>query len=283
MPAFFYDLPIWLSTVLVLGLALAIGLGSSVGVGMLFRLKPTTEEREIAVNLMQVVAAYIAIMLAFSGVAVWQNFADAERAVHQEAASASELYRDLTIYGSEADPARRQLRTYVGSVVNDEWPTLRDGKGSLVTEAALGRLFREFGKISPQDERASVIYAEAFAKMNEMVVFRRDRIIASRNGMPIILWLVGLVGSALTLSYAAAFSRTRINFVMIAGTSVAIGLVFLFILTVDHPFKGRFSVESGDLSQLSATFDRLDRLMLQDQEAGPNLPATQARDAAAIR
>ena len=101
MTAFFYSLPFWLSAVLVLGLALVIGLGSSIGVQALFRLKPTEEEKEIAVNLMQVVAAYIGIMLAFSGVAVWQNFAHAETAVHQEVASAAELYRDLTIYGQQ--------------------------------------------------------------------------------------------------------------------------------------------------------------------------------------
>jgi hypothetical protein len=267
MTSFFYDLPIWLSTLLVLGLALAIGLGSSVGMRALFRLKSTNEEREIAVNLMQVVAAYIGIMLAFSGVAVWQNFADAETAVHQEAASAAELYRNLTVYGSEADQARGKLRVYVRSILKDEWPLLKDGRGSFTTEAALGRLFKEVGKIRPQDDRDSAIYAEAFSKLNEMVVLRRDRIIASRAGIPIILWIVGLVGSALTISYASAFSRSRFNLVMISGTSIAIGLVFLFILTVDHPFKGAFSVETGDLSQLSATFDRLDLLVSRDQES----------------
>jgi hypothetical protein len=265
MTALFYNQPIWLSTLLVLGLALAIGLGSSVGMQALFRLKTTNDEQEIAVNLMQVVAAYIGIMLAFSGVAVWQNFADAETAVHQEAASAAELYRDLTIYGSEADPARGELRAYIGSILKDEWPLLRDGRGSTTTEAALGELFQAFGRIHPEDNRDSAIYAEAFSKLNDMVVLRRDRIIASRAGIPIILWIVGLVGSTLTISYASAFSRTRFNVVMISGTSLAIGLVFLFILTVDHPFQGAFSVETGDLSELSATFDRLDRLVLKDQ------------------
>jgi hypothetical protein len=265
MTSFFYSLPIWLSTLLVLGLALAIGLGSSVGMRTLFRLKSTNEEREIAVNLMQVVAAYIGIMLAFSGVAVWQNFADADTAVHQEAASAAELYRDLTVYGSDADQARGKLRTYVGSILKDEWPLLREGRGSTTTEAALGELFQAFGRIRPQDDRDSAIYAEAFSKLNDMVVLRRDRIITSRAGMPIILWIVGLVGSTLTISYASAFSRTRFNLMMISGTSIAIGLVFLFILTVDHPFLGAFSVENGDLSQLSATFDRLDQLVARDQ------------------
>lgn len=265
MTSFFYSLPIWLSTLLVLGLALAIGLGSSVGMRTLFRLKSTNEEREIAVNLMQVVAAYIGIMLAFSGVAVWQNFADADTAVHQEAASAAELYRDLTVYGSDADQARGKLRTYVGSILKDEWPLLREGRGSTTTEAVLGELFQAFGRIRPQDDRDSAIYAEAFSKLNDMVVLRRDRIITSRAGMPIILWIVGLVGSTLTISYASAFSRTRFNLMMISGTSIAIGLVFLFILTVDHPFLGAFSVETGDLSQLSATFDRLDQLVARDQ------------------
>ena len=269
MTAFFYSMPIWLSTLLVLGLAVAIGLGSSVGLRRFFRLKTTNDEQEIAVNLMQVVAAYIGIMLAFSGVAVWQNFADAEAAVHHEAASAAELYRDLTIYGPEADPARGDLRAYVGSILKDEWPLLREGNGSQTTEAALGKLFQTFGNIRPQDNRDSAIYAEALSKLNEMVVLRRDRIIASRAGIPLILWIVGLVGSTLTISYASAFASTRFNMVMVSGTSIAIGLVFLFILTVDHPFKGSFSVESRDLSELSATFDRLDQLVLSEQAGAP--------------
>ena len=265
MTAFFYNLPIWLSTLLVLGLALAIGLGSSVGMRTLFRLKSTNEEREIAVNLMQVVAAYIGIMLAFSGVAAWQNYADADTAVHQEVASAAEFYRDLTVYGADADAARADLRIYIQSILKDEWPLLRKGQGSTATEAALGKLFQTFGQIRPQDNRDSAIYSEAFSKLNDLVVLRRDRIITSRGGMPIILWVVGLVGSTLTISYASAFSRTRFNLMMISGTSIAIGLVFLFILTVDHPFLGAFSVDAGDLSQLPATFDRLDLLVAGEQ------------------
>ena len=265
MTSFYYNLPLWLAAILTLGLALAIGLGSSIGVRALFRINATDEEKEVALNLMQVVAAYIGIMLAFSGVAVWQNYADAESAVHHEAASAAELYRDLTVYGPETAAAREELRVYVGTILNDEWPRLREGSGSTATESALARLFGEIGQIRPQDNRDSAIYAEAFSKLNELVVLRRDRIIASRSGIPVILWIVGLVGSSLAMSYASAFSRTRYNFVMISGTSLAIGLVFLFILTVDSPFKGQFSVDRGELSELSATFDRLDQLVANDQ------------------
>jgi hypothetical protein len=62
---FYYSLPIWLSTVLVLGMARAIALGSSLGLRALFRIRATNEEKEVAINLIQVVAAYVGIMIAF--------------------------------------------------------------------------------------------------------------------------------------------------------------------------------------------------------------------------
>ena len=256
----YYSLPMWASTILVLALALAIGIGCSLGVRAIFRLKTTREETDIAINMMQVVAAYIGILLAFAGVTVWQDFADAQTAVHQEAATGSELYRDLATYGPETQPARGELRAYIASVVRDEWPQLREGHGSITTEVALARLFQEFGKIRPQDDRDSAIYSEAFSKLNDLVVLRRNRLIDSQEGIPGVLWLVGFLGSILTISYASAFAAGRYNLLMISGISMTLGLVFLFILTVDKPFKGPVSVDSHEMSQLPAVFNRLDHI-----------------------
>ena len=71
------------------------------------------------------------------------------------------------------------------------------------------------------------------------------------------------MGSLLTVAYASAFSPTRYNIVMIAGISIMLGLIFLFILTVDYPFKGRFSVSGREFINLSPEFDRLDRTVFK--------------------
>ncbi len=260
MTNFFYSMPIWLATIVVLGTALAIGLGTSIGVQRLFRIRSTAEEKEVAVNLMQVVAAYVGIMIAFAGVQVWQEFSDAKAAVAHEAATASQLYQDLTIFGPETRPARSALRAYVGSITRDEWPMLGKGIGSEATEAALQNVFYEVGKLDPADDRASAIYEEMLGKMNELVDYRHDRIVESQTGIPLILWSIGLVGSLLTVAYASAFTPTRFNIMAIAGISLTLGLVFLFILTVDHPFKGEFSVSNRHLVELSGEFERLDKL-----------------------
>jgi hypothetical protein len=259
MADIFYGLPLWQSTILILGLSLAVGLGCSVGVRKILRLNPSDDEAEVAINLMQVASAYIGIMLAFAAVSVWQDYQDAQTAVHQEAATASELYRDLTMFGPETVATRQALRGYMTSIVKDEWPLLGAGTKSPATEAALERLYAAFGTIQPQGDRDSAIYSEAFSKMNDLVVMRRDRVTDSQVGIPAILWVVGLVGSILTIAYAAAFSHSRLNLLMIAGISLTIGLLFLFLLTVDNPFKGPAQIDSAELAQLSRLLDHIDR------------------------
>lgn len=265
MTDFFYSMPIWVASIVVIGAALAVGLAASIGVQRLFSIRSTAEEKEVAINLMQVVAAYVGIMIAFAGVQVWQEFSDAKAAVAHEAAAASQLYQDLTIFGPETRPARNALKAYVASITRDEWPTLAEGEGSEATEAALQRVFAEVGKLAPADNRAGAIYEEMLSKLNDLVDFRHDRIVESQEGIPLILWSIGLVGSLLTVAYASAFTPTRFNVLMIAGISLTLGLVFLFILTVDHPFKGEFSVSDRHLAELSSTFDRLDRLAAAEE------------------
>src|SRR6185369_7315610 len=128
------------------------------------------------------------------------------------------------------------------------------------TDVALFKLFDSIGKVRPKDGRDTAIYAELFHNLNELVELRRDRLIHSDSGMPVILWIVGLFGSVLIVAYTATFPRTKSNILMIAGISVALGLVFLFILVVDRPFMGEYSVSSQELASLSTKFDLLDRL-----------------------
>jgi hypothetical protein len=267
MVSFFYSLPIWLATIVVLAVSLLIGLASSLGIRKAFRLRSTPEETASALSLMQVVAAYIGILIAFAAVQVWQDYADAEHAVQREAASASQVYRDLAAYGPQTMVARRQLRVYVDSIVNDEWPLLPRAKASPKTSLALFRLFDTIAKIRPQDNRDTAIYREAFDNLNDLVQLRRDRLIHSESQVPSILWIVGLVGSVLIVGYTATFPASRTNTLMIGGISMALGLVFLFILVVDRPYMGEFAVSNRQLAELSRTFDLLDRLSGPSKQA----------------
>jgi len=266
---FLLGLKLWQLTVVVLGLSLGVGWGFSVGIRRLFRLNPSAEQADLAIDLMQVTSTYIGILLAFAGVLAWQDFRDASAAVENEAGVASLLYRDLTAYGPEMVPARNDLRAYVQSVIVDGWPLLREGKRSPIAETKLLTVFDDVASVTPTNEREAAIYSEAFSQLNQLVSMRRQRMAASRASIPPVLWVVALVGSILTIAYASAFVSSRYASLMIAGTSLTIGLLFLFLLSVEYPFRSREGVSNQPLVELTSIFDKIDRF---PGNAKPKLP-----------
>jgi hypothetical protein len=266
---FLYDLSLWQLTLFVLGVSLAVGLGFSVGIRTIFRMNPSAQQADLAIDLMQVTSTYIGILLAFAGVLAWEDYKGAENAIQKEAATASQLYRDFSVYGPEMAESRQDLRAYIGSIVVDEWPLLREGKRSSTTETMLLRLFDDFADTTPTDGRKSAIYQEAFSQLNELVALRRDRITSSRSEIPAVLWIVAIAGSVLTIAYASAFVGSRYALLMISGTSLTIGLLFLFLLSVDNPFRGRAELSNEQFRELSSIFDTIDRFPQRFPQSPP--------------
>jgi hypothetical protein len=270
---FLLGLQLWQLTIVILGAALAIGAGFSVGIRKLFRLNPSTEQADLAIDLMQVTSTYIGILLAFAGVLAWQDFRDASTAVESEAGVASMLYRDLAAYGPEMDPARHDLRAYVQGVTGHGWALLREGKRSPVAEAQLLAVFDDVSSVNPANERQSAIYQEAFTQLNQLVSMRRQRLAASRAQIPPVLWIVAIVGSILTIAYAAAFVSSRYALLMISGTSLTIGLLFLFLLSVEYPFRNRNGVSPQPFIELETVFDNVDRATEKSRLSSQLAPA----------
>jgi hypothetical protein len=154
--------------------------------------------------------------------------------------------------------ARADLRAYVDSVVVDGWPRLREGKRSPLAENRLLKVFDDVATVTPADERQSAIYQEAFGQLNQLVSMRRQRLAASRAEIPPVLWIVAIVGSLLTIAYASAFVSSRYASLMISGTSITIGLLFLFLLSVEYPFRNRNGVSPQPFIELSRIFDKVD-------------------------
>ena len=256
---FLLGLNLWQLTVVVLGIALLAGLGFSIGIRKVFRLNPSSAQADLAIDLMQVTSTYIGILLAFAGVLAWQDNRDAATAVENEAGVASLLYRDIAAYGPEMNPARGALKTYVQTVIVDGWPLLREGKRSPAAEATLLMVFDDVAAVTPTNERQSAIYQEAFSQLNQLVSMRRQRIAASRAEIPPVLWIVALIGSILTLAYASAFVSSRYASLMISSTSLTIGLLFLFLLSVEYPFRSRNGVSPQPFIELSGIFARVDQ------------------------
>jgi len=258
MPDWIANMPMWLSTLVVLAACVIVCVGGHLILRAVLPGKRRSDEAELAVALMTVSAAFIGIMLAFSAVQVWQEYGDADKAVSEEAAAAAQLYRLLDVYGDDARPARRALAVYVRSAVQDEWPRMAQGEGSPRTADALADVFDAMAKIQPETPHQTVIYGEAFKKLDEVVEQRRTRLIAAHTALPGLFWVVVLIGSAIIVGYTVAFPSTPMNLLLIAGVAVSLGLVFVFILDVEYPFDGLVSVTPAEMQGLTPLFEKLE-------------------------
>ncbi len=251
------QLPLWQTCVIILGGGIGLVVGGHFAVRRLFPNQVSEDVSGLSVAIMQVVAAFIGIMLAFAAVQVWQDFGNADAAVSREAATTAQLYRDLRAYGPETGEARVAVQAYVKSVLADEWPMLSEGESSPVTGAALTGIFDALAKLDPKTPRETVIFAEAFGKLNAVVDYRRNRLIASRAQLPALFWAVIVLGSVVIVGYTFVTPATWANAVIISGLVLSMGLIFVFILAVDHPFAGAYAVDAKELRDLVPLFERL--------------------------
>jgi hypothetical protein len=243
---FLYDLPDWLMALAIVAAILGFALGGFYAFHRFWRPSFTDEQRSVAMTVLTVVATINALLLAFVAVSVWEAFGEAEAAVVNEANVVGELARDLAVFDSvPARDARRLLRDYATTVVSEEWPAMRRGEGSAPAWDRFDRVFAAVGGLEPDTTRRQVLLAEIWARTNELLKQRRTRLHASGSEVPLTLWIVVLIGTALTIGSMFALPPTRFNFAMVGMVAVSSALVFHIIAAMDRPFAGEESVSSA--------------------------------------
>lgn len=259
MPISLYDLPNWLFGILICGGWVVIGLAGYVVFQRVCRAQFAEAERNLAIALLAVIATVNSLLLAFSAVSAWESFGSADRAVHGEATAISTLGRDLAVFGSpESNHARERLRTYAKNVVEQEWPDMRSGRANDSTWTAMDNMFRAVGNIKPAVPREVALMPEIWARTNELVRFRRERLYAGEAQVPGTLWAVVTFVTFLTIMATYVFPRTAFNLVAVAVLSGSLGLVFFFIAAMDRPFAGKESIGPEPIESSLAKMDKWD-------------------------
>src|SRR4029077_10282429 len=143
--------PIWL---LLLAVVTAIVGLVLVLVWFVRRLVPEVREgfdAEVSSQMLGVVAALFGLLFAFIIVIAYQNYSDAQGNVTDEADALAAVVRDSgALPQKERDRVRASIGTYVRTVVEEEWPRMRDGEDSPRAWAAVDGIFGTFQGIEPR-------------------------------------------------------------------------------------------------------------------------------------
>jgi hypothetical protein len=112
-------------------------------------------------------------------------------------------------------------------------------------EEALQSLWRAYLMVDPKSERESQVFAEGFGELNQVAEERQLRLLASRDHVPPLLWMLLIVGGAITIGFCWLFEvpSFRTHALMIAGVAALTGLTLCVIAALDNPFAGDLRVE----------------------------------------
>jgi hypothetical protein len=210
-------------------------------------------DNDLVVNVATVVSAIFAVLLAFVVVVVWQQWDDAQTKVQQEANALSNLFDEAGVFPEPGrSELRAELRDYVRTILSDEWPALVDGRDSPLARAALARLRRSYQGLQVSTTQDSLIYADSIQQINSVNDLRRLRILASRDTIPLILWVVLLIGASLTLVLPVFFvtRTTTVQTILTTAVAVLIAVSIFLLVAMDNPYSGDVAVSTEALTEL---------------------------------
>jgi hypothetical protein len=256
---FLYDLPHLVMLALITVTITAVGVGLHIAFRRFVHFDPTDEQKSLALAVLPILSTVHSLLLAFTAVSVWEAYSGASSAVVAEANTVGQLARDLGVYGSaESAHARSLLRDYAQTIVDTEWQAMKHGDGSLVAWQKFDVLFRSIGKLEADTPQREALMSEVWARTNELVRLRRDRIGESTSAIPSTLWVVVIVGTLLTMAVTFVLPTNRFNVIMNAALACSVGLVFSFIIAMDRPFAGEESISPAPFESAIANMDRWD-------------------------
>ena len=246
-------LPVAVSFLIVSAITTSVALAGVRFVRKTFPAEVLKENHEVAAIIFNAFGLLYGVVVAFVVFVTWGGYDDAKKNLELEANEADDIFHITKTF---PDPARgiikQGLMDYIASVYSDELERMSQGDISLHSNRAMARLITVFYQIDDKSVPNRELYAESLTRLNNLAQYRRIRIFAGNDTVPLAVWLVLLVGGVITISYTYFFGMRNIKsqYLMTAALTVTITLILVLIYILDHPFTGTSKVSVEPLRQV---------------------------------
>lgn len=239
--------PLWALVLLYVGGGVILGLG---GFATMRRLVPSlgahADSRGLS-SAFSISSGLFSFVLAFTIGQLYGNFTRANADAKQEATQIAQVLR--ASHGLPVGLDRvvhRELLAYAAEVRGREWKLMQKGGASTVAWQDLDQVYRTL-----EHARATAgsdpFFAQTLARMNDLVVARRNRLDDVNLSLPSLFQALLLLGAVLAISSTFYFKPfgEPIQIVMIGAASALVGLALLVAVQLDFPYSGDIAVSSA--------------------------------------
>jgi hypothetical protein len=200
--------------------------------------------------------AGFAIMLGFVVLLTFEGYSNAKSKSEDEANAVFEQYQVSELF--QPQPRRERIQAelvcYARSVVRLEWPAMKHGDRSAVTDGWAETLEREVPASHIVSMREDVAYQQWFERTSTRDDARRQRLLEATNVLPTLLWVmlilaaVGVVG--FVFLYADPQERLLGQIVFSAGVTAVVVTSLLAVALLASPFQN----ENGSVKPSSMSY-----------------------------
>jgi hypothetical protein len=238
-----FDVPLWIAGPALVALLGGISLAGLLAVRarILPRIRISAEDSHFVGPLVHSIMVFYGLVLALIAVRGFETYSESTRIVSTEATAIAMLYRD---FGSYPEPARSELQTalreYVEYVIHEAWPLQRRGRVPGGGVAKIDSVQAHLAGFEPVTEAQKALHAETWRAYNHVIEARRARLAEVTAGLPAVMWLVVLLGAAISLS-ASFFFRVedvRLHATLVTLLATFMASVIFVVLAMDRPFRG---------------------------------------------
>jgi hypothetical protein len=186
------------------------------------------------------------ITLGLIAVTTWESYSHVSEIVSHEASSIAALYRDTAGFPNPLrDDLQQRLREYTRYLIDRVWPAQRLGESPTEGNRMLDEFESDLYSNEPASESQRILQTEALKAFNVLIEFRRQRIEAVGQGVPDVVWVVVLLGGALTIvtSFCFQLNEFKFHLLLSSGLAAMIGLLVFLIAAFDRPYRGTVSID----------------------------------------
>jgi hypothetical protein len=247
-PDMVYQFPIW---AVGLSLAIAAVLGTillELSVRHFVSAAFRQQHNDVAAAIFSIIGVTYAVLLAFVAMLAWEGFNKAKAASYSEAALVLDV---VQMADGLAEPARGKLlddmNRYTRAVIAVEWPAQAEGHVVRAGDRYLDDLQGLAIGLKPSSQADANFHALLLQSLMRLRDARQERLLAAESTIPGIVWIVVIVGGAITIAFSSFLGApsVRMHLSMCCLLAVSGVLVLVLIIALSNPFRGDFRISTA--------------------------------------
>ena len=94
-------------------------------------------------------------------------------------------------------------------------------------------------------------YNQMLEQLHSLGDARRERLLVAEQGLPVILWIVLILGGVITVGFTYLFGlqNTLVHVLMVAALALIISLSLFTVAALDYPFQGDIRIHPAPYEQ----------------------------------